>query len=91
MSAATPFPSPLGNVETELRRLFENAPFGVAHCGRQGTIAAINPALEQMVGGRDRIAKCFCASDLIDPQGQGESRRLFRELFDGERAPMKIG
>jgi two-component system, cell cycle sensor histidine kinase and response regulator CckA len=85
MSAATPFPSSLGNAETELRRLFENAPFGVAYCGRQGNIAAMNPALDRMVGGEDQIARYFNASGLIDPQDRGENRRLFRELFDGER------
>lgn len=90
MSAATPFPSSLGNAETELRRLFENAPFGAAYCGRQGSIAAINLALEQMVGGRDQIARCFSASGLIDPWDQVESRRLFRELFDGERESFEL-
>jgi two-component system cell cycle sensor histidine kinase/response regulator CckA len=85
MSAATPFPSPLGNAESELRRLFEHAPFGVAQCSRQGSVTALNAALERMMGGRERIARCFSACDLIDPHGDGESRRLFRELFDGDR------
>jgi two-component system cell cycle sensor histidine kinase/response regulator CckA len=88
MSAATPFPTPLRDAETELRRLFMNAPFGVAQCGRQGTVVPVNPALEQMIG--DRIARCFTASDLIDPQSQSASRKLFRELFDGERESFEL-
>jgi signal transduction histidine kinase len=90
MSAATPFPPSLGNAETELRRLFENAPFGAAYCGRQGSIAAVNSTLEEMAGGRDQIAKCFSASGLMDPQDQKESRRLFRELFNGERKHFEL-
>jgi len=88
MSAVTEFRWPQ-SPKTELRSWFENAPLGLLQCHRDGSIAAFNPALEQMMGGRDNIARSHSLADLIHPH-DAESERLLRELFDGERESVHI-
>ncbi len=70
--------------------MFEYAPLGLAQCQRQGTIIALNPALEKMLGGKSQIAPSLCFSDLIHPQERVEVDRLFRELFERQRVSFQI-
>jgi PAS domain-containing protein len=51
MSSAAEIPWKPQDSEMELHSLFENAPFALAQCQRPGNITALNPALEQMLGG----------------------------------------
>ena len=89
MSAAAHFewsPDP----GTELRILFDNAPFGVAQCERQGYITALNPALAEILGLHTRIAEPMRFADLMASQDHAESARVLRELFDGKRDSFQI-
>ncbi len=90
MSTAAEFAWTTHDTKTELCSLFEYAPIGVAQCERQGKITALNPALEQVLGGRSRIAPTLYFADLIHPQERAEGERLFRELFDRQRDSFQI-
>ncbi len=43
---------------------------------------ALNPALEEMLGGRSRVSPSLCFADLICSEERAEGQRLFEELFD---------
>ena len=43
---------------------------------------ALNPALEEMLGGRSRVSPSLCFADLICSEERAEGQRLFQELFD---------
>jgi two-component system, cell cycle sensor histidine kinase and response regulator CckA len=90
MSAAAEFRWAWQGPKTEPCFLFEYAPLGLAQCQRQGTIIALNPALEEMLGGRSQIAPSLCFSDLIHPHERVEVDRLFRELFERQRVSFQI-
>jgi PAS domain S-box-containing protein len=85
MSAAAEFAGTPRDSKTELDPSFENSPLGVAHCQRQGNITALNPALEQMLGGRSRIGSSLQFADLVNPDDRAEAARLLSELFDLQR------
>jgi PAS domain S-box-containing protein len=85
MSAAAEIPWTPQDSKTELHPLFEKAPFALAQCQRPGNITALNPALEQMLGGRPRILRSLCFGDLIHPQDRAEGERLLAELFARQR------
>src|SRR5438270_2955825 len=85
MSAAAEIPWAPQDSKTELNPVFENAPFALAICQRQGNISAFNPALERMLETRPRIARSFGFGDLIHPRDRAESERLFAELFARQR------
>jgi signal transduction histidine kinase len=97
MSAAAEIPWKPQDSKTELHPLFEpvsehvfeNAPIGLAQCQRTGNITALNPALEQMLGGksgaRSRMARGLSFADLIHPHDCAEADRLLSELFSGRR------
>ena len=94
MSAATPFPWP--NAEPDHREnggpkkdspnpelaFFQNAPFGVAQCSRQGTIVAMNPAMEQLCG--ERFPDLHSFADLVGPE-HDQAAPLLSEMFTGSR------
>ena len=63
--------------KAELYPLFDCAPFGLAQCERRGNVTALNPALEQMLGGRSSIPPTLCFADLIHPQDRVEGERFF--------------
>ncbi|MFZ1143186.1 MAG: ATP-binding protein [Candidatus Sulfotelmatobacter sp.] len=90
MSTAAEFAETLQDAKTELYPLFEYAPLGLAQCQRQGNITALNPALEQMLGGRSRIPPSLCFADLIHPQERAQGQRLFRELFERQHDSFQI-
>src|SRR5579864_1573311 len=85
MSTAAKFAWPAHDPNTELRPLFDCAPLGLARCQRQGTVTALNPALEQMLGSRPNLPAALCFGDLIHPQDRPEGERFFRELFERQR------
>jgi two-component system cell cycle sensor histidine kinase/response regulator CckA len=75
--------------EHVFEHVFENAPIGLAQCQRAGNITALNPALEQMLGGksgaRSRMARGLSFADLVHPDDRAEADRLLGELFSGRR------
>ena len=85
MSAAAEIPWTPQDSNAELHPLLENAPLGLAQCQRAGNITALSPALEQMLGGRSRIARCLNFADLVDPQDRAKAERLLGELFESRR------
>jgi two-component system, cell cycle sensor histidine kinase and response regulator CckA len=85
MSAAAEIPWTPQNSNAELHPLLENAPLGLAQCQRAGNITALNPALEQMLGGRSRLARSLNFADLVDPQDRSKAERLLGELFESRR------
>jgi two-component system cell cycle sensor histidine kinase/response regulator CckA len=90
MGAAAKFVWTPEDSETELGPLFEYAPVALAQCQRQGNITALNPALEQMLGGKASIAPSLCFADLIHPQDRVAGERLFQELFERQRDSFQI-
>jgi PAS domain S-box-containing protein len=90
MSAAAEFPWTLQHANTDVCLLFANAPVGVAECQCQGSVVAMNPALERMVGDRSKMARLPHLTDLIAPEERPESERLLRELCAGERDCFRI-
>jgi two-component system cell cycle sensor histidine kinase/response regulator CckA len=90
MSAAAEIPWTPQNSNAELHPLLENAPLGLAQCQRAGNITALSPALEQMLGGRMRIAQRLNFADLVDPQDRSKAERLLGELFEGQRSNFQM-
>ena len=90
MSAAAEFPWSLPEPETELRALFQNAPFGAALCYRQGSVIALNSAMEKMLGSRPKMAGVLRFADLVQGEDNAESERLLRELFEERRERIQI-
>ena len=76
--------------KTELRTFLEHAPFGLAQCQRDGNIIALNPALEQMLGGRTTLAGTLGFADLVHAQDRGQAQRLLGELFEWQRDSFRI-
>ena len=76
--------------KTEFPRFFDKAPLGMAQCQRQGNITALNPILEQMIGGHSGIRRPLCFGDLFPTQTRSEGERLFAELFEGCRDSFQI-
>ena len=89
MSTAAKFAWPAHDPNTELRPLFDCAPLGLARCQCQGTVTALNPALEQMLG-RPNLPAALCFGDLIHPQDRPEGERFFRELFERQRDSFQL-
>jgi signal transduction histidine kinase len=97
MSAAAEIPWKPQDSKTEPPPLFEhvsehafkNAPIGLAQCQRGGNITALNPALEQMLGGKlvgkSTMARGLSFADLVHPHDRPEADRLLGELFSGQR------
>jgi two-component system, cell cycle sensor histidine kinase and response regulator CckA len=90
MSAAAEIPWTPQVSKTELLPFFENAPLGLAQCQRQGNVTALNPALEQMLGGKSRIPRSLSFADLFPPQDRAEAERLLDELFERQRDSFQI-
>src|SRR5579864_4060738 len=89
MSAATPFPRIPENDEPESRLLFEHAPFGIAQCSHQGTIIAMNPALERILGATLATLPSPHFGDVAHTNA-GDSHRLFQQMIDGELDNFRI-
>jgi PAS domain S-box-containing protein len=90
MSAAAEFAWKPPDPKTEFRLLFQNAPVAMAQCQREGSIVALNPALELMLGVREKTPRSLCLADLLDPQCRADSERFLRELFDGDRESFQL-
>ncbi|HEY3974884.1 MAG TPA: ATP-binding protein [Candidatus Sulfotelmatobacter sp.] len=90
MSAAAEIPWTPPDPKTELLPVFQNAPFALAHCQRQGKVTALNPALAQVIGGEIGMALPLCFLDLIHPQDRPEAERLFAELFGRQRDTFQL-
>lgn len=75
---------------TDLRFVFENAPIGIAQCTSQGSLSAMNPALEQMVGHRISNARPLCFADLVHQDDRRESERLLHQMFSGARPGFRV-
>ena len=90
MSAAAEIPWTPQDSKTELLPLFENAPLGVVQCRREGTITALNPALQRMLGDRPRIARSLRFADLLHPQDRAEAEQLLGEVFERRRDSFQI-
>jgi two-component system cell cycle sensor histidine kinase/response regulator CckA len=78
------------NSKPELDVLFQNSPFGLAQCQRQGSITAFNPALREMLGNRAGVPRPSCFGDLVHPKDRSEAERLFGELFEQQRESFQI-
>jgi two-component system cell cycle sensor histidine kinase/response regulator CckA len=89
MSAATPFPWPL-DPSARLSPWFERAPLGIAQCEGQGTVIAMNSALERLLGGSLRSKSALCFGDLVCTGDQAEGERLFRQMLSGERENLQV-
>ena len=89
MSTAALFPCTLQSPKTELPPWFVNAPLGLAQCQREGTITALNPALERMLGGKTATRSLFLAH-LTHPHDHVQGERLLREVFEGERDSLQV-
>ena len=76
--------------KTEPCSLFDHSPFALAQCQRLGNVTALNPALEEMLGGRSRISPGLSFADLICSEERAEGQRLFRELFDRQQESFHI-
>jgi hypothetical protein len=85
MSTAAEFACTTQDSRTEPCPLFEYAPLGLAQCNRQGNVTALNPALEQLLGGGSWNARSLSFADLIHLQERAEGERLFHELFEQKR------
>ncbi len=90
MSSAAKFAWPTQFSKSELRPLFDCAPVGLAQCQPEGTVTALNPALERMLGGRSSLPPSLCFADLISPQDRLEGQRFFRELFERQRDSFQL-
>ena len=90
MSAATPFPRIPENAEPETRLLFKHAPVGIAQCSQQGTIVAMNPAMEQMLGVTLAASPSPHFAEVAETNDRGESQRLFQQMIEGERDSFRI-
>jgi PAS domain S-box-containing protein len=90
MSAVTEFRRTPLDLKPDLRPWFENAPMGLAQCEPMGSVTAINPAMEQMLGGTAHLMRSLRLTDLIHLESPAESDRLLRELFDGRRDSFQV-
>jgi two-component system cell cycle sensor histidine kinase/response regulator CckA len=90
MSAATPFPRIPDSADLERRLLFKHAPLGIAQCSHQGTIIAMNPALERILGGTLATLPSPHFGDVAGTDDRGECRRLFQQVIAGERDSFRI-
>ncbi len=75
-------------VESELASVCENAPVWFAQCSADGTIAAVNPALERALDNSPEPVGCF--ADLLDPDRRAEGRQFLAELFEGKRSSFQV-
>ena len=90
MSTASKFAWPAQFSKAELRPLFDYAPIGLAQCQHEGAVTALNPALEQMLGGASSLPPSLCFADLIHPRDRPVGERFFRELFERERDSFQL-
>jgi len=90
MNAATPFPRIPESAEPERRLLFERSPLGIAQCSHQGTIVAMNPALEHILGATLATLPSPHFADVAHTNDRGESHRLFQQMIDGERDSFRV-
>lgn len=88
MSAAAVEITSAEDSSTELRMLFENAPFGLAHCHTDGRVIAINSALERMV---DSTTACnLRLGDLIRVPDQRALNSFISAISEGHRNSFQI-
>ena len=90
MSAAAEFPWTPPDPKTELERIFEDAPLAVGQFHSLGTLTALNPALQRMLGARVKAGRPPSLLDLIHPGNRAESELLMSELFEGDRDSFQI-
>ena len=100
MAATSSIPWPGGGTGTELPLLFENAPVGIAQCDREGTILAMNPALNALIGSNLREIQSQLTqsqsgqhprfSDIIPIENRDFNLGMFRQLMSGERTSFQV-
>jgi two-component system cell cycle sensor histidine kinase/response regulator CckA len=100
MAAISSILWPMGSTGTELHLLFENAPVGIAQCDREGTILAMNPALNALIGSNLREIQSqstqsqstqrprFC--DVVPIENRDFNVGMFRQLMSGERTSFQM-
>jgi two-component system, cell cycle sensor histidine kinase and response regulator CckA len=76
--------------KTELYPFFENAPFPLAQCQRDGSVTEVNPALRKRLGVGPEKTSSLCFADLIHPQDRPQAERLFSELFERRRESFQL-
>lgn len=76
--------------EAEFCSFFDLAPFRLARCRRPGVVTALNPVLEQIIGGPPESGSPLMLADLIDPCDRGDAERQLADLFDGKRENIQI-
>jgi two-component system cell cycle sensor histidine kinase/response regulator CckA len=100
MAVISAIPWPTGGSGTELHLLFENAPVGIAQCDREGTILAMNPALNALIGSHLRDIQSQSApsqsshrprfGDVIPIENRAFNAGMFRQLMSGERSSFQV-
>src|SRR5207302_2364733 len=73
----------------DLRSVFENAPLGIAQCTPQGSVTAMNPALEQMMS-RLSGGHPLCFGDLVHEDDRREGEHLLHQMFSGTCSSFRI-
>jgi two-component system cell cycle sensor histidine kinase/response regulator CckA len=90
MSAAPLFPWIPESSESGLDRLFQHAPLGFAQCTPQGSVVAMNPALERILGGSLASLASSRFGDLVRSTDRSDSQRLFQQIVNGERESFQV-
>lgn len=80
----------LRDSEARFRVIFEKAGIGIGLLDKDGKIRESNPALEHMLGYRNRELHGRTLFDLTHPDDQEISRRLFRELVAGKHTHYQL-
>ena len=90
MSAAAEFVRTPEEPKAELFPLFKNSPLGLALCRDHGSITALNPALERILGPGLRTTEPLTFADLIHEEDHLQNQQLIADLFAGKRETFQI-
>ena len=90
MGLVTPIRKSRGPEELglELARLFGNAPLGIAQCGPDGMVTAMNSVMEQILGADFNGPRYF--GEYIHAEDRGRCERLLRAVLLGERESFQV-
>ena len=70
--------------------VFKNAPVGMAQCSHEGTILAMNQALEEILGTTLERLPSRQFAVVAHTSNRGESQYLFQQMVNGERDSFRI-
>jgi hypothetical protein len=90
MSTAAEFTWTPQDSKTELCPLFEYAPVGLAQCQRQGNITALNPALDQVLGGRSTTAPSLCFGILFTLRSVPKANAFFANCLSSNVTAFRL-